>query len=130
MWYEESTRTIYILFVKELQRQLDEQGVDIVCLSLSPGTIATEGTEKSLSSWLIGRWLVTPIVALIGLTIPQGGWTSVFAATAPVVRAEKAKYAGAYLLPFGVLANPSKEAQDPVAARDLWETSERLCSKM
>jgi len=125
-----ATKTANILFAKELQRRFDEQGDDIVCLSLHPGSSPTPGNDKSMESWWIGRWVVTPIVAYTGLTVPQGGWTTVFAATAPIVKAEKAKYAGAYLTPYNVITEPSKEAQDPVAARDLWETSERLCSEM
>lgn len=64
------------------------------------------------------------------LTPVQGAYTTLFAATAPRVRDDRKKYGGAYLVPYGGVAEPKKVANDPVAARDLWETSGRVVSAM
>ncbi|KAG8864655.1 hypothetical protein FRB96_005160 [Tulasnella sp. 330] len=120
-----------ILFVKELQRKLDEQGSSVISISVHPGEIETAMTVEFFGSWGLGRFLNWVFHLLSWYLSPQeGAFNSLFAATSPVVRAKKSTYAGAYLNPFGVLKEPSPEAKDPVAARDLWETSERTISEM
>ncbi|KAG8865613.1 hypothetical protein FRB98_005382 [Tulasnella sp. 332] len=66
------------------------------------------------------------------LTPAQGAYTTLFAATSPKISddADWRRYAGAYLTPFAVITEPLKEANDPVAARDMWETTERVISQM
>lgn len=60
----------------------------------------------------------------------EGAYTSLFAATSPTVRREKEKYAGSYLVPYGQIQEPSRDAKDPAAAKDLWEASQRLAKEM
>jgi hypothetical protein len=62
------------------------------------------------------------------LTPLEGSVTSLFAATAPEIQQDKNKYAGAYLMPFGV-PSPEDETQDaknPTLATELWETTEKI----
>lgn len=56
----------------------------------------------------------------------QGAFTSLFAATSAEVAAAREKYKGKYLVPFGKVEITTKAARDPVIARTLWETSERV----
>lgn len=64
---------------------------------------------------------------LEGLAAPaEAALTPLFAATDPIVWKEKEKYSGAYLVPFGVLQNPSEAARNEMLARELWEASERV----
>ena len=62
------------------------------------------------------------------MTPLQGAITSLFAATAPEVQQNKNKYAGAYLMPFGVSSpdDESQEAKDPALAKELWATTEKI----
>jgi hypothetical protein len=56
----------------------------------------------------------------------EGAMTSLFAATMPEVWEQKSNYAGAYLLPFGVITEPSEDALNASLAKELWETSEKV----
>ncbi len=67
---------------------------------------------------------------VFSMTPGQGAYTSLFAATSPLVHKEKRKYAGGYLIPYGELQEPSEETNDPVAARDLWESSDRIVKEL
>lgn len=67
---------------------------------------------------------------LVCLTPEQGAYTSLFAATSPVVKEQKTQYAGAYLVPFGTITKPSAECEDPQAARDCWETTEKVVEQL
>lgn len=86
---------------------------------------------EELGVWVLG-WLVNAIHQLMGwyLSPREGAFNSLYAATSPVIRAERSTYSGAYLNPVGAVAEPGSEAKDPVAAQDLWETSEREVLQM
>lgn len=59
-------------------------------------------------------------------TLPDGAYTSVFAAINPVVRAEPEKYKGKYLVPMGRIAAPASAAEDLELAKQLWALSEKV----
>lgn len=80
----------------------------------------TEGLNDNSPSWLV--WLTYPFA----VTSLQGAFTSLFAATSAEVAANRKKYKGAYLVPYGEMSAVTKEASDPVLAKTLWETSERV----
>lgn len=89
--------------------------------------IIAEGSQSFLGAFWLGN-LLLPFIPTV--TPAQGAHTTLFAATSNKVQFDKRKYAGTYLLPFGEVTEPSKEAKDPVAARELWETSERVVKEM
>lgn len=60
--------------------------------------------------------------------VEQGAYTSLFAAADPVVWREKSKYGGAYLVPYGVIAEVSEDAKNADLAKELWATSEKVIS--
>jgi len=60
----------------------------------------------------------------------DGAATALFAATAPGVREPAGEFAGAYLVPYGEFARPSKDAGDGLLARRLWEASEELTKEI
>lgn len=66
------------------------------------------------------------------LTPIQGATTPLFAATAPEVWAERERFGGQFLMPFGVLspADESEDAKDLALAEELWVTSERVVSQI
>lgn len=67
---------------------------------------------------------------LVCLTPEQGAYTSLFAATSPTVKEHKAQYAGAYLVPFGTISKPSAECEDLQAAKDCWETTDKVVKQL
>lgn len=85
---------------------------------------------KAMSAYWFTNWILTPILRLFAFAPHEGAYTTLFAATSPAVKADKGRYAGAYLWPFGVVTEPTEEAKNPTNARDLWETSERVVSTL
>ncbi|KAG8997605.1 hypothetical protein FRB94_003310 [Tulasnella sp. JGI-2019a] len=125
-----ATKLANILFAKQLQQIFNDENVDALSVSLSPGAINTAGFQPMpASSW--AGYFVYHLLRLGGqfITPAQGAYTTLFAATSPRARDRK-KYGGAYLVPYGGLAEPSAAAKDPVAARDLWETSDKVLKAM
>ncbi|CDO73677.1 hypothetical protein BN946_scf185015.g5 [Trametes cinnabarina] len=117
-----------ILFAKELQARLDVQDLHIIVLSITPGSVNTEGIYKdpSLKLPVIGP-LLKLIFPRIFLSPTEGAYTSVFAAASPVVRAERDRYKGAYLEPPGKLAiPPAPQAESKKLAEELWNTTEAI----
>ncbi|KAL4253094.1 NAD(P)-binding domain superfamily protein [Abortiporus biennis] len=131
MWRYSRSKLADALFIKKLQRRLDDEKVPIVCLSLHPGSVKTEhGTEAASNmSFIIKASLYK--FALYFFSPPEkGSYASVFAAVGPAVRADPEKYKGAYLHPPGVIAKPSKDAEDMELAAELWDTTERLLNEI
>ncbi|KAJ7147027.1 NAD(P)-binding protein [Mycena crocata] len=112
------------LWTIELQRRLDESlananhdGRGIIVMSVHPGAVNTFARFLPMSrifDFIIGLFMTSP---------DDGASTSLFAAAAPIVRAEPEKYRGQYLLPVGKLANTSA-TKDTEMARKLWENTE------
>lgn len=127
-----------MLFAQQLHRNLTKEGVPVSVLSLHPGAIST--SKYCLESALFVDFIClaaayrnigdTTIKAHkdIFITPPEGALTGLFAATDPVVRDEKEKYDGAYLVPYGTIYEMSDEAKDENLALELWETCERVLS--
>ncbi|KZP14456.1 short-chain dehydrogenase [Athelia psychrophila] len=107
-----------ILFAKELQKLFDAEGIQAVAVSVNPGGVKTVGTIN----------FVGENVALLedARTPLEGALTPHFAATNPIVWVEKQKYGGAYLVPFGVVAEASDDGRNAQLAKDLWATSEQV----
>jgi len=120
-----------ILFTKELQRHFDEQKIPIICLSLNPGTVNTEGTQGVVQrqGWLL-RTFATHIFNCVLPTPDQGAYTQVFASVAPLVREQADKYKGVFLMPPAKITSPSKPAESEELAKELWETTEALLKEM
>lgn len=107
-----------ILFALELQRRLEEESANIISLSLHPGAVKTEGAAGVMP------FLARPVVALTFMPTDKGALTSLFAATAKEVRENRDHWKGGYLDGPATLALPTSRSRDPVAARNLWNTTE------
>ena len=121
-----------ILFAKQLQRRLDSDGVPITVLAVHPGAVNTEGFRKDPSN---KRFIIGPIqkfVCDLFFTTPSvGAYSTLFAAASPVVKAEREKYKGAYLVPPGKLAPVhAPQADSAQLAEELWETTEAIVKQM
>jgi NAD(P)-dependent dehydrogenase (short-subunit alcohol dehydrogenase family) len=105
-----------ILFTRELAHRLAGTGVTANCLH--PGFVAT-----SLGQRRGGIFGSVVRFAMLFAGRPEGGAeTIVHLASSPDVAA----ITGGYFVPIGKHAEPSPAARDVVAARRLWDESERI----
>ncbi|KAL4242397.1 hypothetical protein ABKN59_011940 [Abortiporus biennis] len=119
-----------VLYIHELQRRLDVEGLPIVTLLVNPGGIRTDRTEHLLDSWnFIVRWLYrfqlqqfpTPDIA---------AHNSVFAAAAPIIKAKPEIYKTCYLDPIAKIGDVTTVAKDEALQKELWEMTEHLLQDM
>ncbi|KAH9947937.1 NAD-P-binding protein [Amylocystis lapponica] len=121
------TKLMGVLYVKELQRRLDVEKASITVMAVHPGTANSEGVQSYAHS--VGPILSPLYRAIANLFFPpswKAAYSTVFAAASPVIHAELDKYRGSYIVPPGKLARPSKLAENPDLAKELWETTERV----
>jgi NAD(P)-dependent dehydrogenase (short-subunit alcohol dehydrogenase family) len=112
-----SSKLLNVLWNAELARRIEGSGVTANCLH--PGGVNTGlGDNNAGALRVLGR-----LVKVFMRSPEKGADTAVWLATAP----EVAGVSGGY---FGDRKprRPSRAAQDPAAARRLWEISERLCA--
>lgn len=64
------------------------------------------------------------------MTADVGSYTTVFAAAAKEVVADKAKWKGAYMQPIARFGKSSKMATSEELAKELWETTERILAQV
>ncbi|KAI3319427.1 short-chain dehydrogenase [Xylariaceae sp. AK1471] len=113
------TKLASLLFSKELQRRFDARGDRVLVLAPHPGPIRSDGAVRyigSMDSELFAKSL-SPF---------DGALAPLFAAAHPEPAKDRAKYAGAFLLPYGGWKQASEQARDPKLAAQLWEASEAL----
>jgi NAD(P)-dependent dehydrogenase (short-subunit alcohol dehydrogenase family) len=108
-----------VLFTKALQRRFDAESIPILSIALHPGNIATDAVKRTGQN---EEWLNRCI------SLEEGAMTPLFAAAHPKVHAERQKYAGAYLVPFGVVSETHENATRVQLQEDLWKISEEVCS--
>lgn len=117
-----------ILFTKALQKRLNARNVPILALALNPGLVCTDGVLNDVRSQPpIISHIFTMVIRALWAAPSRGALTSIFAATAPVVRDQPQLYGGAYLQPPGKLGRPpNADARSLELAEELWDTTERL----
>ncbi|KAL4079945.1 hypothetical protein V8B97DRAFT_1864678 [Scleroderma yunnanense] len=134
-----------VLYTSELHRRLsssaDPAMSNITALSLHPGTVNTIPGRPE-----VARLHLSTFVFLIGYPISVvpdiGAYNSVFAAASPIVKREKERFGGGYLVPVGRLISPGgglwqllfpgqekeeeKQWEWGERGKELWETIERF----
>ncbi|KAI9459151.1 NAD-P-binding protein [Lactarius psammicola] len=119
------TKLANVLWTKELQRRFDAGKIPITAMSIHPGNVMSEGNVKLFTSLTFGR-LINWAFSLFFISPHDGGYTPAWAAAARQVFEERDKYKGKYLVPYGTLEEPSKDAQREDLAKELWETTEKV----
>ncbi|EJT98040.1 NADP-binding protein [Dacryopinax primogenitus] len=117
-----------LLFTRELQRRMDEQGVPIITVAVHPGSVATNGSKGFVGSFLFN--LTSPFFFI---TPAQGALTSLFSATSSLLSpssADREGWKGAYVLPFGKKGEASKKAGDKEMGARLWSLSEQAVKEI
>ncbi|KAI9452067.1 NAD-P-binding protein [Lactarius psammicola] len=119
------SKLMNLLWVSELQRQLDEEGAPITVMTVHPGTVSTDAL-RGYSPWWLNLY-----ITLTCIPPPKGAWTTLFAATSANVAAEREKYKGAYIEPFGKVVRPGrKEVHDRALMTQLWEATDRVAGEV
>jgi retinol dehydrogenase-12 len=98
-----------VLFTKELARRLD--GTGVTAYALHPGVVATD-------IWRELPWGLRHLAKLFMISPEEGAKTTLHCATSPEAAAES----GLYYDQSKVL-HPSRTAQDPALAAELWRRS-------
>ena len=86
---------------------------------------STEGNVKLFTSLPLGK-LVNYFFSLIFISPHDGGYTPAWAAAARIIAEDSHSYRGAYVVPYGKLEEPSKDAQSESLAKELCETTEKV----
>lgn len=107
------SKAAVVMFTKELQARLDRQGVPVVCMSVHPKEVLTEGVLA------INTTVVKSIAKMTFITPEQGATTPLFAATAEEVLTDTSKYRGAYIEPVGKVISPNPVAEDDEQVKGL-----------
>lgn len=127
-----------LLFTRELQKRFDSTGIAAVTVAIHPGGVRTgepttplESVDFKADCPTAGSINFATELGNIGildnsLTAIEGALTPLFGAAHPVVWKERSAYGGAYLMPFGVIEEPSEDAQNADLAKELWATSEQV----
>lgn len=112
-----------IMFNVELQRQLDGQGLNIVCISVNPGAVKTEGG--------VGVWtgLMKHVMKRVMVSEDEGSWNSLFAATAKDVQKSPAQYRGKYLEPVGKITPVPILERNETQIQGLWRVTKDEVNK-
>ncbi|KAJ8482844.1 hypothetical protein ONZ45_g14808 [Pleurotus djamor] len=96
-----------------LQRHFDTFDVPIICISVHPGFVDTFTQKLPFPS------ITSPALRWMMYTPEEGAYTSLFAAASPVIRAEKDRFKGAYVKPFGVVIEPLKQTKNAEIGEEL-----------
>ncbi|KAI0052751.1 NAD(P)-binding protein [Auriscalpium vulgare] len=123
------TKLANILWTKELQRRFDRESIPITAISLHPGSITTEGTMNQFKRILFLGPLIAWAFSEVLMTAYWGGFTPAYAAAAREIADDRSKYKGQYLVPYGVIEKPSKDALRDDLAGQLWETTEQILTR-
>jgi len=117
------SKAAVILFTKELQRRLDDQGLPILCVAVHPGEVLTEGVLA------INNIFVRTIARMAFLTAEQGAATPLFAAVAGEVRQKANVYKARFLVPIRKVETPNAVAEDNRQIKGLWENTTQEVNK-
>ncbi|KAI0717571.1 NAD-P-binding protein [Cerioporus squamosus] len=121
------SKTMQLMFTKDLQHRLDEAGIPILCIAPDPGPVRTEGVHAYTESVgpIVGA--LYRLIALLTFQTPaQGARSTVFSAASPIPRAQPNNYRGAFLGSSCKVAKPSKTVQKTELRQELWDTTEKI----
>ncbi|KAI0959136.1 hypothetical protein AcW1_004052 [Taiwanofungus camphoratus] len=122
-----TSKLMGVLYVKELQRKMEAEGVPIIVMAVHPGIVNTEGVQNYAHS--VGP-ILSPLYTFIANAVftppTKGAYSTVFAAAASEVRTRPEKYRGAYVVPPGKRGRESKQSQSQELAKELWDTTQKI----
>lgn len=117
-----------VLFAFELQRRLNSVKSKITSSVLHPGNVQSDVTRNMPTVLRMGHQLFSPLLLLFQKLPHHGAYTTVHVATSK--RLNRDNSGGRYFVHCQATNDISKLAQDTVAAKGLWDISEKLVSKV
>jgi NAD(P)-dependent dehydrogenase (short-subunit alcohol dehydrogenase family) len=111
-----------VLFTKELQRRLEQEGSRVVVVAVHPGLVATPGSEKVLG--------VESEEYEACVTAYEGALTGVWCAAHPEVREREDEFRGASVVPYGMAREVTGLAASEGEAERLWDVSEKILAEI
>jgi NAD(P)-dependent dehydrogenase (short-subunit alcohol dehydrogenase family) len=106
-----------IMFAKELQRRLDEQGLPILSISLHPGLVGTEFMMELWVSW------ARPFLTRSFWSSDKGAHHTLMVAADRSIRDRAEEVKGQYLEPNGNLVPAHPISRDEKQLRGFWEVT-------
>ncbi|KAK0451663.1 NAD-P-binding protein [Armillaria borealis] len=119
------TKLANVLWTKELQRLFDRANIPILAMTVHPGNVMSEGNVKLFTSLMFGT-IINWVFSLFFISPFDGGYTPAWAAASRAIAEDRRKYAGAYLVPFGVIEEASEDARREDLAKDLLATTDAV----
>ncbi|SJL06999.1 related to light induced alcohol dehydrogenase Bli-4 [Armillaria ostoyae] len=119
------TKLANVLWTKELQRSFDRANIPILAMTVHPGNVMSEGNVKLFTSLMFGT-IINWVFSLFFISPFDGGYTPAWAAASRAIAEDRRKYAGAYLVPFGVIEEASEDARRENLAKDLLATTDAV----
>ncbi|KAK9674654.1 hypothetical protein K7432_017046 [Basidiobolus ranarum] len=113
-----------LLLAKAFAKRLEGKGVYVN--AVHPGTVNTDLFKDLTSLPYIGG-LFSNLFYYTAETPANGALTTLYCATSPEI--EENEFHGEYFVPYGIIATPSKIAQDPKEAEKLWDFVEQLVNE-
>jgi retinol dehydrogenase-12 len=110
-----------ILFVKELQRRHETQGITAV--AIHPGSVNTELYKSVISNWKVVGSLVNIAKNVFYVSVQDGAKGQLWAATAPLGDGQLQVKGGEYYEPLGLVGRGSVLSNTVDLALKLWEWS-------
>lgn len=110
-----------IYYTRELARRYP----DITCVSLHPGSVATNLTSGPRASYPWASWIIHRMSKLVAVSVQVGALGQLWASTAP---AEQVK-SGQYYVPVAKESMGSELARDEKLPGELWDWTERELRK-
>jgi len=120
-----------VLWAKELQKRLTEEGCNITCISVHSGSVFTENVVTTIQRFpVFMRPILFSLGRMVMMNATQGAGTPILAATSPEALRNPKKYKGAYMEPMGKIGKASKTAENAALAQELWTTTETMLAEM
>lgn len=120
-----------VLHTKHLQRRLDEQKADIICVAIHPGAVMTPNMQKFLDnrpSW--SRPFFRFLLNLMFGPMREGAMNSAYTAASPEVKAKAKAFKGAYVDPVGKIVDPSPAAREERLENELYDTTLEILKEL
>ncbi|KAI6169777.1 hypothetical protein EDD17DRAFT_1748907 [Pisolithus thermaeus] len=100
-----------VLYTSELDRRLSSSTVpyesNIIAVSVHPGLVNTISYNAVISRLRLNSF-VDWFASLVSVAPDIGAYNSVYAAAAPVIRTERWRYGGGYIIPVGLSVIPGE----------------------
>lgn len=120
-----------ILHIKHLQRRLDAQDAQIICMAIHPGGVLTPNVQIFLNNRPpVLKQFFSIVLHMLFVPMRQGAMNSAHAAASPEVKAKAENFKGAYIDPVGKIVEASPAARDDRLGNELYDTTLEILKEL